>query len=152
MKHFLLVVSSLLMLMAPGGAQTERKKPVDAAYRDGLNKTKAFYPFANWRKAYNDGLTQYTEANCNAAKKIFDDLVADLIKLGKGAKEADKIALFRKAILKTNDLNDKTDGTLIETGEAEELVELTNRISIACGIDPTKYGGGEGPASEWRDW
>jgi hypothetical protein len=41
---------------------------------------------------------------------------------------------------------------LIETGEREQLSELCNGIARAAGLDPTKYGGGEGPASEWRDW
>ena len=152
MKYLLLIASSILVIMSSCGEQAGNNKPIDLAYRDSLNKTKDFYPFDNWRKAYSDGLTQYTESKCNAAKKIFDDLISDLVKLGKAAKESDKISLIKKAILKTNALNEKTDGTLIETGEAEQLVELTNRISIVCGIDPSKYGSGEGPASEWREW
>ncbi|HSC55067.1 MAG TPA: hypothetical protein VLC98_15655 [Phnomibacter sp.] len=152
MKYLLLIASSLLVILTSCGGQADSNKPIDSAYRDSLNKTKSFYPFDNWRKAYNDGLTQYTEANCNAAKKIFDELISDLAKLGKGAKEAERISLFKKAILKTNSLNDKTDGALIETGEAEQLVDLTNKIAIVCGIDPAKYGDGEGLASEWREW
>jgi hypothetical protein len=152
MKHILPIVSIFFTIMSSCTGQADSNKPIDTAYRDSLNTTKAFYPFDNWRNAYNDGLSQYTEGNCNQAKKIFDDLISDLIKLGKGAKEADKILLFKKAILRTNDLNAKTDDALIETGEAEQLVDLTNKIAIACGIDPTKYGDGEGPASEWREW
>lgn len=152
MKYLLFFATSLFLVMSSCGGQTENNKPIDPTYRDSLNKTKIFYPFDNWRKAYNDGLTQYTESNCNEAKKIFDDLISELVKLGKKAKEAEKISLFKKAILKTNALNEKTDGALIETGEAEQLVELTNKIAIACGIDPAKYGDGEGPASEWREW
>jgi hypothetical protein len=41
---------------------------------------------------------------------------------------------------------------MIETGEREELCELFNLMAVDCGIDPGKYGGGEGLASEWRDW
>ena len=153
MKYYLFITTSLLLLfMSSCGGQTESNNLIGPTYRDSLNKTRAFYPFDYWRKAYNDGLTQYTESNCNQAKKIFDDLISDLVKLGKDAKVADKILLFKKAILKTNALNERTDGALIETGEAEQLVELTNRIAIACGIDPSKYGDGEGPASEWREW
>jgi hypothetical protein len=72
--------------------------------------------------------------------------------MGKDACEEQKIDLFKKAILATNDLDEATGHTLIETGEREELCELTNQISIACGLDPKKYGSGEGLASEWRDW
>ena len=27
-----------------------------------------------------------------------------------------------------------------------------NQIATAAGMDPKKYGSGEGPASEWREW
>jgi hypothetical protein len=46
----------------------------------------------------------------------------------------------------------RKDPTLIETDEREQLCELCNVVATAAGLDPKKYGGGEGPASEWRDW
>jgi hypothetical protein len=38
------------------------------------------------------------------------------------------------------------------TIEREDLCELTNTITEACGLNPDDYGSGEGLASEWRDW
>ena len=118
------------------------------AYESELNGVKGHYPFARWQQS---GLDQYTEEACSAFAEIFDRLIADLAALGPEAAEAKKIELFKQAIEATNVLNEE-DESLIETGEREELCELTNRIAVAAGIDPSKYGDGEGPASEWRDW
>jgi len=97
---------------------------------------------------YEDGLEQYTEENCAEVKAIFDTLISDLVTLGEDASEADKVALFQKAIEATNEV----DEDVIETGEREELCELTDSIAVACGLDPRNYGDGEGLASEWREW
>jgi hypothetical protein len=120
-------------------------------YKNKLLASKAFYPFGRWRENYNEGLTQYTKENCNKIKKVFDDLIISLIEIRENASEEQKKQLFKIAILKTNELNEEIDG-LIETGEREDLCELTDKITIACGLDPRKYGEGEGLASEWREW
>ena len=83
---------------------------------------------------------------------IFDTLIADLISLGPDAPEADKLAKFETAVIALNHLDDELDNGFIETGEREDLCELCNSICTAAGMDPTKYGDGEGPASEWREW
>jgi hypothetical protein len=106
------------------------------SYRKRLNATKQFYSFGGWGKRY------YVE-------KIFDDLITSLIEIGENASEEQKKELFKIAIMKTNKLNDEVEG-LIETDEREYLSELTNKISLASGLDPNKYG--EGLASEWREW
>ena len=59
-------------------------------YQNKLLATKEFYPFARWRKSYNDGLTQYTKENCNKTKKVFDDLIASLVEIGQNASEEQK--------------------------------------------------------------
>jgi hypothetical protein len=137
----------------PENKTTNVDKPSDinVEYQNKLFATKEFYPFERWRNNYNAGLEQYTKENCNKTKKVFDDLLTHLVEIGEGASEAQKIELYKIAILKTNQLNDEIDG-LIETEEREELCELTNKISIASGIEPKNYGAGEGLASEWREW
>lgn len=121
-------------------------------YQAKFDEAKKHYPFDNWRESFNDGLEQYTQANCDKAKKIFDDLIVGLVNIGENASEPDKVALFKKAILATNELNQECEESLIETGEREDLCELTDQITIACGLDPKKYGDNEGLASEWREW
>lgn len=149
-KHFLYLLF-ISFLAAACAEQPKQTKAIDKEYESKLAAAKAFYPFKNWRENYKNGLTQYTEANCNKTKKVFDDLIDALAAIGKDAPENEKIDLFKTAILKTNQLNDEIEG-LIETGEREDLCELTDKITVACGLDPHKYGSGEGLASEWREW
>jgi hypothetical protein len=117
-------------------------------YSDSLESVKNDYPFSRWQRS---GLEQYTPQACAAFQAIFDKLLSKLTTLGSAAPETEKIALFKEAIEATNALNEE-DESLIETGEREDLCALTNQIATAAGIDPAKYGSGEGPASEWRDW
>ena len=118
------------------------------SYEEQLHAVKAHYPFSRWRES---GLEQYTEEACSSFVAIFDKLITKLTALGANAPEDAKLSLFREAIQATNALNEQ-DESLIETGEREDLCELTNRVAVAVALDPGKYGDGEGPASEWRDW
>jgi hypothetical protein len=124
---------------------------INMEYQNKLNECKNSYPFNRWRESFSHGLEQYTEANCNKVKNIFDNLITELVSAGENIPEKDKVEIFKKAILSSNKLNDEIDG-LIETGEREDLCELTDLITRACGIDPEKYGDGEGLATEWREW
>ena len=118
-------------------------------YAEKLNATKETYPFAKWRASFfKYGLEQYTEENVGEVRAIFDALISDLAALGEQAPKEQKIALFQKAIEATNELEED----LIETGEREDLCELTNNITVASGLNPAEYGDGEGLASEWREW
>lgn len=82
---------------------------------------------------------------------IFDKLIFELIAAGESATEEQKIACFHRAVAALNDL-DQSDHSVIETSEAEQLVDLGNHIAIAAGLDPKKYGDGEGPISAGRNW
>lgn len=117
-------------------------------YSDRLNATKAGYPFRRWQES---GLEQYTAEACSAFAGVFDQLIAELLQVGPEAAEPVMLAAFEKTVIALNTLNE-SDESLIETGEREDLCELVNTITVAAGLDPSKYGDGEGPASEWRDW
>lgn len=121
-------------------------------YAARLLEAKQSYPFDGWRAAYEEGLEQYTEENCAAAKRILDTLLSDLVSLGEEAREEDKMQKFQVAIEALNTLDDKTDNSLIESDERDELCELFCVVAEKAGINPSKYGDGEGPASEWRNW
>jgi hypothetical protein len=118
------------------------------SYEEQLDAVRAHYPFTRWRES---GLEQYTEDACSSFAAIFDKLIAKLATLGADASEVAKLSLFQEAIEATNALNEQ-DESLIETGEREDLCELTNRVAVAANLEPEKYGDGEGLASEWRDW
>ncbi|WP_405299696.1 hypothetical protein [Kordia sp.] len=124
----------------------------DLTFSEKLNQTKKGYPFKAWREAFFEyKMEQYSEENCNAAKAIFDNLIVKLIELGEHGNEKDKIALFEKAVNSLNSL-DNTVGSLIETGEREDLCELIDQITIASGLDPQNYADGEGLSDLWREW
>jgi hypothetical protein len=102
-------------------------------YAEKLNRTKSHYPFNRWAENNVEyELEEYTPENCQTMAKIFDDLIADLINKGENAAETEKVESFRVAIEATNEFNDKFDGSFIETGEREDLWELTNIITVAA--------------------
>ncbi len=117
-------------------------------YLNKLTATKAQYPFKRWSES---GLDQYTEEACTKFARIFDTLIDRLTSLGEATSESDKLKSFHQAVVALNTLNE-TDDSLIETGEREDLCELSNVIAVAAGLNPENYGDGEGPASQWRDW
>ncbi len=121
-------------------------------FSDKLEQAKESYPFALWAARFDDGLEQYTPENLNSARAILDRLIDDLSSAGENASESVKVSHFKVSVEALNDLNDQLDGCLIETGEREELCELFDVIASAAGLDPSKYGDGDGIASEWRDW
>ena len=116
-----------------------------------LHEAKKLYPFKEWRARYKEGFEQFTAANCKKATQIADALVTGLMALKEGT-EAQKMDLFKTAVVAYNQLNDTTGGTLLETEEREELIDLLNTISSLAGLNPGNYGNGEGVATEWRDW
>lgn len=120
------------------------------SYVERLRTTKEFFPFGLWAMREDD-LDRYTEANCATAEAFFDRLLNRLAAMGENASEPAKLEAFREAIEALNELNLQLEGGLIETTEAAEIVELCNIIAQVAGLDPAKYGGGEGPASLWRD-
>lgn len=134
----------------PGPAAESRNAMADPAtdYAQRLLATKAQYPFPRWGK---NGLEQYTASVLSKFTLIFDNLIAELIAAGENAPENQKLASFRRAVTALNDLN-RRDPRLIETTEAEQLCALGNVVAAAAGLNPKKYGGGEGPISEGRAW
>lgn len=120
-------------------------------YSQQLAAIKEDYPFEKWRENYQHGLEQYTQENCDKAKRIFDHLIERLNSLGVNADPREKVELFKTAVLSLNRLNEEVEG-LIETGEREDLCELIDRVAIAARLNPKDYGGGEGIADEWREW
>jgi len=120
------------------------------AYADRLNSQRSNFPVAKWRTAGERGWELYSKDKRDRAESNLHELIDGLIHVGEEAPEAKKVALFKKTVEALNELNDETE--MIETGEREDLCELLDQIAADCGIDPGKYGNGEGLATEWRDW
>jgi hypothetical protein len=93
-------------------------------YKEKLEATKKYYPFANWRENFfpdkddpdSNGMEQYTQENCDKAQNVFDTLVDNLIIIGQDAMENEKVKFFKTAVLSLNKLNNDIEG-FIETGE-----------------------------------
>ena len=119
-----------------------------SGYQSKFDAAVSSYPFARWQQS---GLEQYTPEACAAFAAVFNRLVGELVQAGESATEQSKLELLRRAVEELNALNEQ-DESLIETGEREDLCALVNLVTAACGLDPSKYGDGEGPASEWREW
>src|SRR5215469_10577789 len=113
-----------------------------------LLAAKSGYPFPRWASSIPE---LYTDSVCAAFAGVFDALIAKLVGLGETASEQDKLQAFHDAVRALNELQQQ-DLSLIETGEREDLCELCNVVARAAGLDPTKYGNGDGPADEWREW
>src|SRR3981081_621618 len=109
-------------------------------YSEKLCATKSRYPFASWANTAPD---LYPHEVSAAFVRIFDVLITKLIDAGESASELRKLDAFREAVQTLNEM----ESDLIETGEREDLCELCNVIASAAGLDPAKYGAGEGPAS-----
>jgi hypothetical protein len=122
-----------------------------STYSERLLATKQHYPFDNWRAHYQQESIRQWEPDgvedTNAVQAIFDQLIAKLIKLEEEAPEKKKVKQIIKAIEATNDY-----AGLIMTDQREELVDLTDEITVACGLDPSDYADGAGLADEARDW
>ena len=122
-----------------------RRQWTMSEYSENLRATKNRYPFTRWTETAPELYPQEVSASFAG---VFDELIAKLIDAGNSASELEKLVAFREAVEALNEM----EPGLIETGEREDLCELCNVIAIAAGLDPTKYGAGEGPASEWREW
>ena len=152
MTRFPSILLSVLLLAGCARREIEvSPPPPDNGYTARLVAVKQQYPFARWY-ANGASMEQYSKANCDAVVRVFDRLINRLANLGADASEPAKLAAFREAIETLNGMNSVPPRNLIETEEADELCELCNQIALAAGLDPKKYGHGEGPASEWRDW
>lgn len=136
-------------------SSSKNSVPVESSnqpYKERLEQNKAYYPFETWEDNFLEyDMTQYTTKNCQAAKRVFDNLLSGLSTLGERGTEREKIALFKKAIYALNQLSNEVEA-LIETGEREDLCLLIDKITVVAGLNPADYAQGEGLADLWREW
>lgn len=127
-----------------GGCSKEPSRPLSSEpktnYANRLSETKSMFRFQHWPAHARP-----------AVAAVFEQLLLDLIAAGESASETQKIDCFTRAAVALNEIN-RRDLTVIETGEAEQLIDLGNQIAKAASLDPRKYGNGEGPLSAGRDW
>ena len=72
----------------------------------------------------------------------------DSLALLSGAADKDIMKCVKKAVVALNKLNEKTDYTLLETDERENICELIQRSAVECGLQNPE----EDITEEWREW
>jgi hypothetical protein len=89
----------------------------------------------------------YTQKHVDRCATIIDSMFAALAS-APGAKSAEQILeIARAAVIKLNKLNDACDGSLIETGQREDLAELINAAAREAGLAST-----DDITEKWREW
>ncbi len=152
MKRISLISVFIISMVFRIHSSAQHEEEIDLEYKKTLDIVLDEYPFEEWKTYFEGGLEQYTVENCENVEQIMNDLIHELVVLGKNATESSKVAKFEIAVKALNKLNDDSGYSLIETGEREQLFMLFEYIALLSGIDSSKYGAGEGIASEWRDW
>ena len=145
MKH-LVIAFAMVCLVACTKQVSPESTPKAAArapqndYEKRLVATRSEFRFEHWPAHARP-----------AVVAVFEQLLADLVAAGESASESQKIECFKRAVSALNEI-DRKDHTVIETSEAEQLIDIGNHIARAAGLDPQKYGDKEGPLSAGRNW
>ena len=94
-----------------------------------------------------DGDVGYAQEHVDRCAEIVDAYMASLRALA----APDQVAIMQfvqTAVLQLNELNEVTEGALIETGEREALWELIQTAAVDSGLVTTE----EDITEEWREW
>lgn len=89
----------------------------------------------------------YTKAEVKACKSLLENYLMALKGL-KAPTDAAIMACVKDVVLALNELNDQTDGSLIETGEREAIWEIIQGAAVACGLSEEP----DDVTEEWREW
>ena len=91
---------------------------------------------------------EYTQVDIDRCAKIIDGFLASLEDIPKGKEHGSILKAVKAAVTKLNKLNDRCDGTLIETDQREQLCELIITAAKRAGLVSSVYDITE----EWREW
>ena len=140
--RYLLLAATIILASCTKEVPTAPPAAQDLStdYAKRLFATKSKFQFEHWPSGARTAVTG-----------VFERLLSELVVAGEGATEQQKIGCFTRAVAALNEI-DRRDRTVIETDEAEQLVDIGNEIAKAAGLDPKKYGHGEGPLSAGRNW
>jgi hypothetical protein len=90
----------------------------------------------------------YTQADIDECARIVDELLASLEDVPETKKNEAIRKAVKTAVIKLNTLNDRCDGSLIETDQREQLCELILAAAQRAGLASDVYDITE----EWREW
>jgi hypothetical protein len=90
----------------------------------------------------------YTQEHVDRCSEIIDDFLALLEKAPEAQKNKYLMAAVKKTILRLNKLNEKCDGSLIETDQREDLAKLINLAATQAGLGSSA----DDITYKWREW
>lgn len=90
----------------------------------------------------------YVQEDIDQCGVILDTLFDAVAHASGEDKEAAIMAAVKEAVLELNELNEKSDGGLIETGQREQLCELITLAAQEAGLDTN----GQDITEDWREW
>lgn len=91
------------------------------------------------------GETEYTEKDVENCIKLIDDFLIDL---DSTSNKESGMKVVEKVVLALNDLNEKCESELIETGQREQLAEIIMIAGHMKGYNEAD----EDITEEWREW
>lgn len=149
---FTVLISSALALPACGQPSSNKKleqgnlKSKDSTQTTPKDLNKLLGDLKTSMISYmQTAQPSYTIDDINSCETILKQYLADML-TSKNKKAGMKIV--KKTILTLNKLNNKTQETLIETGEREQIAEIINLAASRKGYNSAD----EDITEEWRQW
>ena len=90
----------------------------------------------------------YAQADIDKCAQIIDGFLASLENVPQGKKNESILKAVKATVIKLNKLNDRCDGSLIETDQREQLCALIIAAAKRAGLVTDEHDITE----EWREW
>lgn len=89
----------------------------------------------------------YTKDEIDRCEKIIDAFLISLDGEDVARNSESILKIVKNVVLELNDLNDECDGSLIETGQREQLCDIIIRAANEAGLATD-----DDITEEWREW
>lgn len=89
-------------------------------------------------------------AKCAALMRDYAEILTKLTKPQGAARDKEIMAAVKTLILALNKLNEKTNYTMLETDERENICALVHDVAIACGLSDIPDD--DDVTGEWREF
>ncbi len=119
------IIDGMVSFMKFGGADDENDPEYDPEYDAG-----------------------YTQKHIDQCSKIIDEFFSALKNTPDLKKNESILKTVKATVVKLNKLNDKCDGSIIETDQREQLCELIITAAKHAGIESNE----DDITEEWREW
>jgi hypothetical protein len=91
---------------------------------------------------------EYTQADIDNCAKIIGEFLAALDAVSGSKRDAAIMKIVKTTVLELNKLNDKCDGTLIETEQRDQIGVLIQQAALRAGLRTDE----DDITEKWREW